>query len=261
MNVIGGQDGRSGFAGDAHQFRKALFLFLHAVVLQFHKDVVLPEDIFQGQQGFFRLFRLVVEQPFIEGPGKARRAADEALMEFPQGFHVHARLVVEAFQMGAGDHLDQVLPARFIFRQKKKVCVFAPAGKLLFHADGRGGEVHFTAEDRLHGLFPWAFRVFLVPGFRGFVEAVGLHDQLNGSKEVAVIRDGDGGHSHAGAFRNEVLDVDGAVQKGVFRVVVEVYEGVRHESGSVQGEGFRSLRGIPPSWLPHIPGSGWGPGR
>ena len=235
VHVIGGHDGRSGFAGDAHQLRKTLFLLFHAVVLQFHKDVVLPEDVFQGHQGFLRLFRLIVEQPFIKGTGKARRAADEALMEFPKGFHVHTRLVVKAFKMGTGHHLDQVPPARFIFRQKKKVRVFAAPGKLLFHANGRGGEIHLTAEDRLDGLLPRSFRVFLVPGLHGFIETVGLHDQFNSSEKVAVIRDGDSGHSHPGTFSNEILDVDGAVQKRIFRVVVKVYEGVSHESGSAQG--------------------------
>ena len=199
------------------------------MVLKLHKNVVVPEDILQRQEGFLRLFRLVIEQPFVQRPGKARRTANKAFMEFPQGFHVHAGLVIKTFQMGPGYQLDQVLPAGFIFRQQKKVRIFAAPGKLFFHADGRGGKVHLAAEDGLHLLLLRSFRMFLVPGGHGFVKAVRLHDQLNGPEEVAVVRDGYGRHSHAGTFGNEVLDMDCAVQQRVFRVIVKMYEGTGHE--------------------------------
>ena len=55
------------------------------MVLKLHKNVVVPEDILQRQEGFLRLFRLVIEQPFVQRPGKARRTANKAFMEFPQG--------------------------------------------------------------------------------------------------------------------------------------------------------------------------------
>ena len=149
-------------------------------------------------------------------------------MKFPQGFHIHAGFIIKAFQVGTGHQFNQILPPGFIFRQQKEMCVFAAAGKLFFHAVGRRGKVNLATKDRLYLLLLRSFRMLLVPGGHGFIEAVCLHDQFNGSEQIAVIRNSNGGHPHAGTLSNEVLDMDGAVQQRIFRVIVKVYEGTGH---------------------------------
>src|SRR5208282_3350027 len=61
--------------------------------------------------------------------------------------------------------------------------------------------------------------------------------KLGGGEKIAVIGDGDGGHSAAGGFGDEVGDAAGAVEKTVVGVQVQV-----NERGSFHAGGHCSLR-------------------
>lgn len=107
------------------------------MVLKLYKILSSPKYPL-APEGLPLLFRLVIEQPLIKRSGNACCTTDEALMKFPQGFHIHAGFIIKAFQVGTGHQLNQILPPGFIFRQQKEMCVFAAAGKLFFTLMGVG---------------------------------------------------------------------------------------------------------------------------
>ena len=84
------------------------------------------------------------------------------------------------------------------------------------------GHVHFASEDGFEGCLAFGeFGVFLVDVVEELFDAV----------HVAVVGDGDAGHSVGYGFVNEVVDGGLAVEQGVLCVDVEVDEGLHLGGG------------------------------
>ena len=93
------------------------------MVLQFQKKVALPKAflIFSGrllcflQHSFLDITLHLARQ--------AGRKCDNALMKFPQHFHIHTGPVIITLRMAAADDFRQVFITDIIFCQKNEVII------------------------------------------------------------------------------------------------------------------------------------------
>ena len=182
--------------------REALVLF-EAVVLNFEEEVVLAEDVAVGVGDAAGVVVLIVEDGFVEVAAEAGGEADEAFGVCGEQVLIDAGLVIEAFEVGGGDEVDEVAVAFLVFAEEDEVVVAVGVGAGLVVA----GDVDFAADDGVDAGV-----------FGGVVEG-------DGAEEVAVVGHADGGHFLFGADLHELVDFAGAVEEGVVGVVVKVNEG------------------------------------
>jgi len=116
---------------------------------------------------------------------------------------IDAGLVIEAFEVGGGDQVDEVAVAFLVFAEQDEVVIAVGIGAGFVVA----GDIDFAADDRVDA-----------GGFGGVIEG-------DGAEEVAMIGHADGGHVLFGADLHELVDFAGSVEEGVVGVVVEVDEG------------------------------------
>ena len=115
---------------------------------------------------------------------------------------IDAGLVVEAFQVGGRNQLDEILVALLVLAQQDEVVVAVGVGARLV---ALLGDIDLAADDGVN-----AFRL------GGVIE-------LDGAEQVAVIGHGDRGHLLLGD-RASAVDIAGPVEQGVVGVAVKVNE-------------------------------------
>lgn len=123
---------------------------------------------------------------------------------FGQVALAHAGLAVKPVQRRLGGDADKVAIAFFIFGKNEQVVVIVAlrgGPMVLIFAD-----VEFAAEDRFDALF-----------FGGV-------EEVDSSINVAVISHRDRLLAEGGYAVNELFNVTGAVEKGIFRMQMEVGE-------------------------------------
>jgi hypothetical protein len=187
------------------------------VVLDFEEEVFLAEDVSIGVCEAAGVVVFFGEDGFVEVAAQAGGEADEALRVGGEQILINTRLVVEAFEEGRGNHLDEVLVAFLVLAKQDEVVVAVAVGAGLVSLLGN---VHFATDDGLNPL-----------GFGGVVET-------DGAEEVAVIGHGDGGHFLLGDDLHELIDFARAVEQRIVGVVVEVNEGsLGHRDTAIQLSG------------------------
>jgi hypothetical protein len=203
MRVVGGDEGVAGFDRQAVDFgSKALVLF-EAVVLNLEEEIVLAEELAVVVGEAFGFVAFFVEDGFVNVAAEAGGEADEAFGVLGEEVFIDAGLVVEAFEAGGGNEVDEVAIAFLVFAEEDEVVVAVGIGAGLVVA----GDVDFAADDGMDA-----------GGFVGVVEG-------DCAEEVAVVGHADGGHVLFGADLHELVDFAGSVEEGVVSVVVEVNEG------------------------------------
>ena len=100
-----------------------LNLLLHAVVLNFNKEIIPAKNLQIILQGLFRPVHIATENPGRNFPRNAGAEANNAIMILTQQFFVYTGLVIHALNIGLGNQLHQILVASFIFSQQNKVIV------------------------------------------------------------------------------------------------------------------------------------------
>jgi hypothetical protein len=122
--------------------------------------------------------------------------------------HVHPGVIVEAFQMGESHQAAEILVSFLVHGQKDEVVgIRAPVLRQGAVFAVAGGNIHFTAQDRLDSL----------------VRALG--EELHGAEDVPVVRDGDRFHVESASSIQQLTDPDRAVQEAVFRMNMKMNEG------------------------------------
>ncbi len=150
---------------------------------------------------------------------------DQAVAPLGKRRLVHARLVVEAVDIGVGAELEEIAPALIVLGEQHQMESAVGDSRRRSIATVSGRDIRLDAEDRLD------------PGvLRGA-------DKLHRAVQIAVVGDRDGGHPqllHAGDQRLETI---AAIEERVLAVKMEMHEaarrGVRHEA---------RLRGPRGSW-------------
>ena len=209
----------------------AAALDVQAVVLDLDVEV-LAERLVEPDGDFLRLVQLVLEDELAELARRAARQADEPFAVSGEDLLVDARDVVEAFGVGDGAELDEVLEADLILGEEREVVAgVAPFLGLAISAMSRG-DVRLVADDRIDagGL------AFLV--------------ELDRPEEIAVIGEGRKRSCPRLDVGDELLDSAGAVEvMAVVGMAVEMDEGsfspwrrvIRRRRGSI-GSFYEAVR-------------------
>jgi hypothetical protein len=209
VDIVGGDEADAELGGEGGELRVDLFLLRQAVVLELDEEAPGAEDvdIFAGQG--LGAGRVATQQQGGHLAGQATAEGDEALAVFAEKLFVDARLVVEAFGVGAGDELHEVAVACVVFGEQHEMVVgFAFDGGFFVTRAGR--DVDFAADDRFDAGLDGVF--------------VKVDDAAHG----AVVGDGDGRHAELFGAGDEPADPAGAVEETELGVVVEVDEGYVH---------------------------------
>ena len=136
-----------------------------------------------------------------------------------EGLEISARFVVEPAQVGVGDEFEQVLVAGEVFGEQPEVIVgFAVFGAAVLFEAGALGHVKLATDERLDA-----------GSFGGLVES-------DGTEQVTVIGEGQGGHAEFGGSLHQTVDPASPVEQGVVGVNVEVDKArIGRHGGRVRG--------------------------
>ena len=109
--VVGGEQRRADRARDAEQVDVDPVLLGQAVVLQLDEEVVAAEDLLEARGRGEGAVVVVLEEPLAHRAAEAAGRGDEALVVALEQLEVDAGLVVEAVEVRARRHLDEVVVA------------------------------------------------------------------------------------------------------------------------------------------------------
>ena len=138
------------------------------------------------------------------------RQADQALAVLGEEILVDPRLIVEALEISRGDKAAEVPVSGLVLDEQDQVEMVVVAVAGLFLEAGAGGDIDLAAQDGLDAL------------------GLGLLEELDRAENVAVVGQGHGRHVELDRGRDEVADLERAVQDTVFRMVMKMYKRVFH---------------------------------
>ena len=199
--VVGGDDADAGLLGHLQQVPVDGLLLLQPVGLHLQEEILLPEDVRELQRRVLGRLGAAAHDGLRHLAAEAGRKTDQPLGVLAQERLVDARVVIEALQVPHRVEVREVLPADLVLGQQDEV-VRAPLG--LVEAIGR--DVGLAAEDRLHPV------------------GLGLLIEIERAEQVAVVGDGHRLHPALEDLREEVVEADGAVEKAILRVQMQVRE-------------------------------------
>ena len=197
--------------GDVRLLRQLHEPFEHAVALGVDLGLVVPhdfevegvEDVAEEAGELARVLAPLLREQPVHLAGRTAAQRDDALAVLGQQLLVHARLVVEALQVGACRELDQVAVAGVILREQRQVEVVVGARvRLLEPRIGR--DIRLDADDGLD-----------VAGARFLVE-------VDGTVERPVVRHRDGLLAERLHPIHHVRDAAQAIEQAVLGVKVKV---------------------------------------
>ncbi len=175
-----------------------------ALVLNFEIEVAAAEDVLVFERDSFGLLVTARGEFFAQFAGQTAGGTDQPFGVFGEVALADSRLAIEAVQRGLGGDADEVAIAFFVFGEDQQVVVVVALGRsamvlVLAH-------VEFAPEDRLDSLL------------------FGRVEEMDRSVDVAVVGHGDGLLAERGDAIDELLDVAGTIEEGVFGVEVKVGE-------------------------------------
>ncbi len=190
VGVVGGDEREAGVFGEAVDEREEGLVLVEAVVLEFEEEIVFAEEVrvFVGEAAGFVV--AVGEEGFVDVAAKAGRERDQAFGVAAEQVLIDAGLVVEAFEIGGGDELDEVAVALLVLAEEDEVVV---AVRIVAELAALLGDVDFAADDGVDA-----------GGFGGVVK-------FDGAEEVAVVGEGDGGGFLLGDKLHELRDFASAI--------------------------------------------------
>jgi len=125
---------------------------------------------------------------------------------FLKELFVHSRLVIESFEIGFTRELDQVVVALQIGCQEDQVVIVVVSEEPFALPAIARSKIGFTSNDGFYAL------------------GMGFLVKINGTKEVAVVRHGDGGLAKFSNLRKQRVQLVGAIKEAVVRVEMKVDE-------------------------------------
>ena len=204
MRIVGEHQRDAGVPGETAQAHGGFPLLGDAVVLDLQIEV-LPEQLPQLQGLGLRVLIFVVDQPPGDIPRQASGQADQPLAVGVEQLPVDPGTDVEAVGEAAGHQVAEVAVADVVFAQEDQMTVLRIDPVLLLET-GPGSHIYLAADDGPDSLR----QTGTVKGHRA------VHD--------AVVRHRQGGLAQLFGPLRQILDPTGAVQQGVFRMHMEVYE-------------------------------------
>ena len=187
----------------------------NALVLKFDIEVARLEARRQLTHPFHGVLILVHVEQTRDDAGDASRGTDDALAVLLQHGIGGARLVVEVVDVRFADEVHQIVVALVVLGQQHHVVQLGLAFLLQLVV---GGEVDFAAKDGLDLLAR-----FLFQGHAGIFE-------FGHATHNAVVGNGNGRHAQISRTLDHGFYLCGAVEQGIFRVIVQMNK--RHNQTS-----------------------------
>ena len=211
MHVIRRDEAEAQIACELRQMRVHFPLRLDAVVGEFQEEIFPPEDVTIRRREFGRLREIVLGVNRVRHLTLQTAAqSDDSLRMLREQFLVDPRLVVKAVEMRRGHEAHEVLIALQIRRQQRQMkCGFLLRHRGLFQVRIRR-DIHLAADDGLDA--------------RLVARLVKFHCAIH----RAMIRDRERRHSHLLRLFHRGIHPHHPVERGEFRVAVEMDEAVRH---------------------------------
>ena len=177
---------------------------LHLRLVEHHFEViVVAEDSLVPADGLVEGFFVACDDGARNLSGNTRGGADKSFVVLLYHFVGHSRAVVHTLDVGDGDYLDEVAVAGQVFREKDKVVVAGLLPPVVTF-----GHVDLAAHDGLDRLV-----------------LAGVFEELLDAVHIAVIGQGNGGHSELFGSFEKVAHRGETVENRVLRVDVKVDEG------------------------------------
>ena len=216
VNVVGGNDLHPVLLGQLEKGGDiGALAFVHVqgqarhlgLVVHYLQVIVLSEEVLVPFDGLVRPGDIARQDAARNLARHAGRTADEVLVVFLHNLVAHTRLVVVfSFDMAGGDNLHQVLVAVVVLGQQDEMIVFAVLG-VFDTVVVPLGHINLTADNGFYaGMF------------------FGIFEELLHPVHIAVVGDGQAGHTHLLGAVEEMLDGTLPIENRVLRVNVQVYE-------------------------------------
>ena len=210
VRIVGRHQRNPQIALEPIEIRANLSLFLQPLVLNLEEEISLAEYVFVllsdclGFQVPVCGVNLFVTQSLAQFAAQAARKADQPLRVFGQVFFAHPRLPVKPVQARLRRQPDQILVALFVLGQHQQVVVLVIRS---FRAMVLGlAHVKLASQDRLDALF------------------LGRIEEVHRPIDISVVRHGDGLLAQRRHAIDELVDVAGPVQQGIFRMQMQMGE-------------------------------------
>ena len=217
MRVVGGDDGKTEFAGQPEDPLVHRVLAFRVVGLDL-EVVTAGERVRVPARGFPGRLPAIGDEMAGDLAGHARGTHDQALGVPGQDLAVDAWTVVEALQIADRAEPDQVAVPDLIPREEHEVVVLL-LGHAARKADGVGGRADTTS------VAPVAGRdVGLHPDDRLEAGLARLFLEIPRAEQAAVVRDGERGHLELERAPDQVADPVRAVEERILAMRVQVNE-------------------------------------
>ena len=220
VDIVRGDEPEVERAGDFDEVGIDAALGVEAEIVDFDEVIFRAKDLAVFRGGRLGFFKIPIGDLRGDLALEATAQRDEPLRMGRKAFVVHARLVVKPLEESGSGEFDEVAVALVIYCEQGEVegGVLRRGGVAIGHRSRR--DIDLTADNRLHaglrgGLVKWNRRV-----------------------HVAVVSDGDGGHSQGGGFFHQIARTDRSIEQGKLRVAMQVDE--RHGGETKPARGFLS---------------------
>ena len=225
VHVVRADQRQPEVGGDRRQAAVDHQLVVDALVLHLQEESVRAQDVPKRRRGLAGLPRPVATEVGGHLSLEATAEPDDAVGMGGQQLLVDTRLVVEALGVACRHQLDEVVvPGEVGCEQHEMIGRLAGGAAVV--APVAVGDVHLAADDRLD---PALARLVV---------------ELDGGKEISVLRHRHRRHLEANHLVERLPDPAGAVEQRVLRVQVQVHEvghGVRTYSHSMVEGGFELM--------------------
>ena len=193
-------------AGDFDEIGIDAALRIEAEIVEFDEVVFRAEYLAVLRSGRAGFFKIPVGKLRCDFAFQAAAERDDALGVCGEALVIHARLVIKALEKSGCGELHEIAVALVVCGQQREVECGVPGGGGIAIGHRAGGDINLAADDGFHA------------GLGG-----GLVKR-NGGVHVAVVGDGDGGHSKRGGFFYQIVRANRSVEQGKFRVAMQVNE-------------------------------------
>ena len=210
MHIVGRDQAEPEFLREARQHLVAFVLRLDAVVVHFQKEILRAEDVAKFRHALARFGQIVRLDRHVDFALEATAQSDQTGRMRREQFLVDPRFVMESVEVRRGNQLHQIAIAGLVLRQQGEM-VSRVALIIRPVLDRSRRHVRLAADDR----FDTRLGRFLV--------------KFDRPVQIPVVGDRHRGHLEFCRLFHQLLHPHRPVEEGIFRVEVEVNEGIgRH---------------------------------
>lgn len=221
VDVVGAYNLDTMFLGELH--KDFIDLDLHRVCfmvctghrgfmpLQF-KVIIIAKGLLEPEDGLLGLVKLAAENQFGHFAANTCGGHDKAFVVFGQLGFVGSGMTIITVGVCATDEFYKVMIACFVLCKDNQVASAVILVRMFGHQ--LVCHIHFTAENGLE--FGFSFL------FKAFVDLIDIVKKLLDCKHIAVVRDGQAGHTVSNSFVDQSLNRCLAVEQRILSMHMQM---------------------------------------